>query len=113
MSGIDVDLSVLATIAGGLDSGASGLEGLAGGVPSGVDAGPMSAVVASMLSQVVDSAGNVSVALTGAADSVRRASYFAWTGQIGTQLVLPWQRSPKSAWCRLTAPVGRYPLPPS
>ena len=77
MSGIDVDLSVLATIAGGLDSGASGLEGLAGGVPSGVDAGPMSAVVASMLSQVVDSAGNVSVALAGAADSVRLArTYF-------------------------------------
>lgn len=77
MSGIDVDLSVLATVASGLDSGAAGLEGLAGSVPSGVDAGPMSAVVASMLSQVVDSAGNVSVALTGAADSVRLArSYY-------------------------------------
>jgi hypothetical protein len=77
MSGIDVDLSVLDTIASGLDCGAAGLEGLAGGVPSGVDAGPMSAVIASMLSQVVDSAGNVSVALTGAADSVRLArSYY-------------------------------------
>lgn len=77
MSGIDVDLSVLDTIASGLDSGAAGLEGLAGGVPSGVDAGPMSAVIASMLSQVVDSAGNVSVALTGAAESVRLArSYY-------------------------------------
>lgn len=73
MSGIDVDLSVLDTIAEGLDSGASGLEGLSGSVPSGVDAGPMTSVVASMLSQVVDSAGNVSVALSGSADNVRLA----------------------------------------
>lgn len=73
MSGIDVDLSVLDTIAEGLDSGASGLEGLSGSVPSGVDAGPMTAVIASMVGQVVDSAGNVSVALSGSADNVRLA----------------------------------------
>lgn len=71
MSEIDVDLSVLTTIAEDLDTGAAGLEGLAGSVPAGIDAGPMSAVVASMIAQVVDSAGNVSVALTAAADSVR------------------------------------------
>lgn len=71
MSGIDVDLSVLESVAEDLDTGAAGLEDLAGSVPGTVDAGPMSAVVASMLGQVVDSAGNVSVALSGAADGVR------------------------------------------
>lgn len=71
--GIDVDLDVLDTIAGDLEGAASGLEGLAGGVPRGVDAGPMTAVVASMLSQVVTSAANVSTALSGSAESVRLA----------------------------------------
>lgn len=76
MSGIDVDLSVLDTIARGLDNGASGLEALSGTVPSGVDGGPMTAVIASMMSQVVDSSGNVSVALSGSADSVRLARHY-------------------------------------
>lgn len=71
MSGIDVDLGVLSSIATTLDRGSDGLEQLAGSVPSGVDAGPMTAVLASMLSQVVDSAGNVSEAMTGAAEMVR------------------------------------------
>lgn len=71
--GIDVDLDVLDTIAGDLEGAAGGLEGLADSVPRGVDAGPMTAVVASMLSQVVTSAGNVSAALTGSAESVRLA----------------------------------------
>lgn len=77
MSGIDVDKGVLDAIATSLDDGASGLEGLAGSVPAGVDAGPMTAVVASMLGQVVDSAGNVSISMTGAAALVRecRAYY--------------------------------------
>lgn len=73
MSGIDVELSVLDGIAQGLDAGASGLEGLSGSVPASVDAGPMTSVIASMLSQIVDSAGNVSVALSGSAESVRLA----------------------------------------
>ena len=73
MSGIDVDLSVLSAIADGLDTGGSGLEELSGSVPSGVDAGPMTAVIASMVGQVVDSAGNVSVALSASADNVRLA----------------------------------------
>ena len=63
--GIDVDLGALDTIAADLEGAASGLEGLAGGVPRGVDAGPMTAVVASMLSQVVTSTANVSTARTG------------------------------------------------
>ena len=71
--GIDVDLDALDTIAADLEGAASGLEGLAGGVPRGVDAGAMTAVVASMLSQVVTSAGNVSTAFTGAAADVRLA----------------------------------------
>ncbi len=71
--GIDVDLGVLDTIADDLEGAATGLEGLAGSVPRGVDAGPMTAVVASMLSQVVTSAGNVSTALSGSAESVRLA----------------------------------------
>lgn len=73
MSGIDVDLSALDAIASGLDGASDALEGLAGGVPRGVDAGPMTAVVASMLSQVVTSAGNLSQALSGSADNVRLA----------------------------------------
>jgi hypothetical protein len=71
--GIDVDLSALDTIAAELDGAASGLEGLAGSVPRGVDAGPMTAVVASMLSQVVTSSGNVANALSGTAEGVRLA----------------------------------------
>ncbi|MDZ5660582.1 hypothetical protein HN031_03250 [Nocardioides sp. zg-1308] len=71
--GIDVDLATLDTIAGDLEGAAEGLEGLAGSVPRGVDAGPMTAVVASMLSQVVTSAGNVSQGLTGTAEGVRLA----------------------------------------
>jgi hypothetical protein len=71
MSGIDVDLGVLGSIASGLDSGADGLEGLSGSVPGGIDAGPMTAVIAGMLSQVVDSAGNVSTSMSAAADAVR------------------------------------------
>lgn len=71
--GIDVDLSALDTIAGELEGAASGLDGLAGSVPRGVDAGPMTAVVASMLSQVVTSSGNVAAALDGSADAVRLA----------------------------------------
>lgn len=70
---IDVDQEVLGSIATDLDTGASGLEGLSGGVPVKVDAGPMTAVIASMLAQVVDSAGNVSVAMTAAADQVRES----------------------------------------
>jgi hypothetical protein len=73
VSGVDVDLAVLSTIATTLDGGADGLEQLSGSVPSGVDAGPMTAVITSMLGQVVDSAGNVSEALTGVAELVRLA----------------------------------------
>jgi hypothetical protein len=43
--------------------------------------------------------------------SERPALYLACTGQIGTQLMLPWQRSPTSTWVVLTAPSGRKPLP--
>lgn len=67
---VDVELGVLTSIANDLNSGAEGLEGLAGGVPSGVDAGPMTAVIAGMLSQIVDSAGNVSTSMSGTADAV-------------------------------------------
>lgn len=76
MSGIDVDRLVLATIATDLDAGAAGLEDLAGSTPSNIDAGPMTGVVASMLSQVVDSAGNASTSMTGAAELVRLSSRY-------------------------------------
>lgn len=72
MSEMYVDRAVLATIADGLDRGASGLEDLAGSVPSGVDAGPMTGFVVSMLAQVTDSAGNVSTSLTNSAALVRQ-----------------------------------------
>jgi len=71
VSGLHVDLGALDGIAAGLDKGADGLDDLAGGVPTGIDAGPMTAVVDGMLSQIVNSAGNVSSALTGAAELVR------------------------------------------
>lgn len=67
---VDVELGVFSDIAGDLNDGAEGLEGLAGGVPSGIDAGPMTSVITSMLSQIVDSSGNVSTAMSGAADAV-------------------------------------------
>lgn len=63
MSAIDVDLAQLATITQGLHQAAEGLEDLSGSVPSGIDAGPMTGVIASMIGQIVDSAANVSVAL--------------------------------------------------
>lgn len=71
MSEMYVDLAVLAGIATELDAAADGLEGLAGSVPSGVDAGPMTAVIAAMLAQITDSAANVSQSLTASAELVR------------------------------------------
>lgn len=71
MSGFDVDTRVLGIIATSLDEGASGLENLAGTEPAAVDAGPMSAVITSMLAQILDSAGNVSAAMSTAAEAVR------------------------------------------
>ena len=76
MSGVDVDLAKLDTIAKKLDSGASGLEGLTSKVPAQVDAGPMSSVIAAMLSQIVSSAGNVAVSLEGSADAVRECRQY-------------------------------------
>lgn len=72
MSEMYVDPAVLGAIADGLDHGAAGLEGLAGSVPSGVDAGLMTAVVSSMLAQVTDSAGTVSTSMSAAATLVRQ-----------------------------------------
>jgi hypothetical protein len=84
VSGVDVDLGVLATIAADLDAGADGLEGLAGGVPSGVDAGLMTAVVSSMLSQVVTSAANVSTSLGATADAVRECRRYYQRADAGS-----------------------------
>lgn len=80
MSNVDVDTEALGTIATSLDTAAAGLEDLAPGVPAHVDAGLMTAVVASMVSQIVTSAGTVSDALTGTAAEVRLArSYYERT----------------------------------
>lgn len=68
---LDVDLDDLTTIATTLEQGSDGLEGLAGTVPAGVQAGPMTAVIASMISQITNSAGNVSDSMAGAAELVR------------------------------------------
>lgn len=68
---IDVDLATLAAIARSLDNAATGIEGLDTAATSAVDAGPMTAVVAGMLSQVVESGGNVSDALAAAAATAR------------------------------------------
>lgn len=68
---IDVDLPTLTAIATSLDNAAGGLDGLDTTATSGVDAGPMTAVIAGMLSQVIDSAGNVSDVLSASADEVR------------------------------------------
>lgn len=73
---IDVDLAVLATIAGSLDGAHTGIEGLDTSATAKVDAGPMTAVVAGMLSQVVDSGGNVSDALAGSAATVRECRQY-------------------------------------
>lgn len=71
MGGIDVDHETLDSIARDLRRGAAGMEDLADGVPEEADAGPMTAVIASMLSQIVDSAGNVSDSMNAAAEMVR------------------------------------------
>lgn len=77
MTTLDVDTDALGTIATALDTAAADLEDLASGVPAHVDAGLMTAVVASMVSQIVTSAGTVSDALTGTAAEVRTArSYY-------------------------------------
>lgn len=76
MGDVDVDLTMLEQIAKGLDDGAKGLESLSGSTPSNVDAGMMTGFVASMLSQIVTSAGNVSTASTGAAELVRECTRY-------------------------------------
>lgn len=68
---VNVNLAALGTIAGHLDTGTDGLERLAGGVPVKVDAGPMTAAIAALLAQVVDSAGNVSTSMSATAEAVR------------------------------------------
>jgi len=77
VSGIDVDLAALATMASDLDSGAENLDSAADSAPGSVDAGPMTPVISAMLSQITDSSGNVSTAMSAAADVVRecRAYY--------------------------------------
>lgn len=71
MTAVDVDLAVLGEIASTLDTAAEGLDALAPSVPSGIDAGPMSAVISELLRSVVDSAANISVVQSAAADQVR------------------------------------------
>lgn len=71
MSAMHVDLGALATMASDLDAGARRLEHAADSAPGAVDAGPMTAVIAAMLSQVTSSAGNVSTSMSAAADVVR------------------------------------------
>lgn len=60
-------------IADRLDAAADGLEGVAAGAPLEIDAGPLTAVVAGMLSQLLDSSGNVSTALMRTAEDLRTA----------------------------------------
>lgn len=80
MSGIDVDLGVLAAVAGRLDAGADRLESAADSAPSAVSAGPMTPVISAMLSQITQSAGNVSTTMGAAADIVRTCrSYYQRT----------------------------------
>jgi hypothetical protein len=76
MSEMYVDEAALGAIADELDQGASALEGLAGSVPSGIDAGPMTGVVASMLAKVTDSAGTVSTSMSSAATLVRQCRQY-------------------------------------
>lgn len=62
---IDVDLAVLGTIATDLTDAGTTLSGIDTAGSSGVDAGPMTAVIASMVAQVIDSAANVADGLSG------------------------------------------------
>ena len=77
MSTLGVDLGVLADMASELTAGAAHLETAADSSPSSVDAGPMTAVISAMLSQVTHSAGNVSTTMGAASEVVRtcRAYY--------------------------------------
>lgn len=77
MTDLRVDLGALATMASDLEAGARKLESAADSAPGAVDTGPMTAVIAAMLSQVTSSAGNVSTSMSAAADVVRDCrSYF-------------------------------------
>lgn len=70
------------------------LEGLEGSVPAGVQAGPMTAVITSMLSQVTNSAGNTSSALSGAAELVRVSSrYYERADQMNST-----RRNAEASW---------------
>lgn len=62
---IDVDLGVLTTIAADLTSAGSTLSGIDTAGSSGVDAGPMTGVITSMVAQVTDSAANIADGLSG------------------------------------------------
>ena len=73
---IEVDLDDLVTIADGLGSAATSLEALAPGVPTGTVAGPMTAVISSMLSQIVTSTGNVQISLEASAANVELARMY-------------------------------------
>lgn len=55
--GIQINNDALPGIATTLEDAATGLDDLAGSVPSSVDAGPMTAVISPLLAQVVTSAG--------------------------------------------------------
>ncbi|MCO7239286.1 hypothetical protein [Aeromicrobium sp. CnD17-E] len=73
---IDVDLAVLSTMATTLEEASDGLDGLSGSVPKNVDAGPMAPIIAAMLAQVTDSAGNVSSSLGATADAILQARQY-------------------------------------
>lgn len=70
MSDIDVDLTVLGTIAENLGTAGTTLAEIDTDGSTGVEAGLMTAVITSMIGQISDSAGNVADALTGLGELV-------------------------------------------
>ena len=87
-SAVDVDLAALASSAAPLDSAAEGLESLSGSVPTGVDAGPMTAFITQAIATLTQNAGTLSSALSASADAVRssRDYYQRTDADVGASL---------------------------
>ena len=79
MSDVNVGGILLETLRSGLQAGNTSLEDAAGSVPTDVDAGLMSALIAGMLATVLENAGATSEALAIIGTEVRGAGQDFWS----------------------------------
>ncbi|MGH3623060.1 MAG: hypothetical protein ACRDQ5_14900 [Sciscionella sp.] len=79
--GFDADPGVIDGLAGALRSGSSGLEELGGSVPGTPDAGDISADMGSLMSKLVDAAGEFSTGLAAAGDALTQTGEDYFTAE--------------------------------